>query len=81
MNDKAANQDERNAAIQDLKSAIKLAPKSTFGKRAAGTVYEVRHLQVGMKAPDIVGKDTDGVTFKLSDYKGKAIMLDFWGDW
>ena len=23
----------------------------------------------------------DGVTFKLSDYRGKVILLDFWGYW
>jgi len=36
---------------------------------------------IGMVAPDIVGIDIDGVAFKLSDYKGKVIFLDFWGDW
>ncbi len=36
---------------------------------------------VGKPAPDIVGKDLDGVEFKLSDYRGKVVMLDFWGDW
>lgn len=35
----------------------------------------------GMLAPDIVGPDLDGVEFKLTDYKGKVIFLDFWGDW
>lgn len=29
----------------------------------------------------IKGKDIDGESFKLSDYEGKVIMLDFWGDW
>ena len=36
---------------------------------------------VGCTAPDIVGPDLDGVEFKLSDYAGKVIFLDFWGDW
>ncbi|MCA8952842.1 MAG: hypothetical protein KDE27_25255 [Planctomycetes bacterium] len=36
---------------------------------------------VGGTAPDIVGVDLDGVSFKLSDYKGKVVFLDFWGDW
>jgi hypothetical protein len=35
----------------------------------------------GAVAPDIEGIDIDGVAFKLSDYKGKVIFLDFWGDW
>ena len=36
---------------------------------------------VGKLAPEIKGKDLDGVEFKLSDYRGKVVMLDFWGDW
>ena len=30
---------------------------------------------------DITGRDLDGVTFSLSDYRGKVVMLVFWGDW
>ncbi len=36
---------------------------------------------IGLLAPDIEGEDIDGVTFKLSDYRGKVVVLDFWGDW
>ena len=35
----------------------------------------------GKPAPDIVGQDLDGQTFRLSDYRGKVVVLDFWGDW
>jgi hypothetical protein len=36
---------------------------------------------VGLAAPEIEGEDIDGVRFKLSDYRGKVVVLDFWGDW
>ena len=29
-------------------------------------------------APEIAGTDQDGKEFKLSDYRGKVVMLDFW---
>jgi hypothetical protein len=32
-------------------------------------------------APEISGQDLDGAPFKLSDYRGKVVLLDFWGDW
>ncbi len=32
-------------------------------------------------APDIEGQDVDGQKFKLSDYRGKVVLIDFWGDW
>ena len=37
--------------------------------------------QVGEAAPDISGVDIDGKEFKLSDYRGKVVLLDFWGFW
>jgi hypothetical protein len=35
----------------------------------------------GMKAREIEGEDIDGKRFKLSDYRGKVVLLDFWGNW
>jgi cytochrome oxidase Cu insertion factor (SCO1/SenC/PrrC family) len=29
-------------------------------------------------APEIVGTDQDGKEFRLSDYRGKVVLLDFW---
>lgn len=37
--------------------------------------------EVGQTAAEIEGVDLDGVPFKLSDYRGKVVFLDFWGDW
>ena len=36
---------------------------------------------IGNVAPDIVGEDIDGKRMKLSDYRGKVVVLDFWGHW
>jgi hypothetical protein len=36
---------------------------------------------VGQLAPEIAGADIDGVPFRLSDYRGKVVVLDFWGHW
>jgi len=41
----------------------------------------LKHLRIGKEAPDIKGPDLDGKEFKLSDYRGKVVLLDFWGDW
>jgi thiol-disulfide isomerase/thioredoxin len=32
-------------------------------------------------APELVGKDSDGKTHRLSDYKGKVVLVDFWAGW
>lgn len=44
-------------------------------------VVEEARLEIGQVAPEIMGSDFDGVAFKLSDYRGKVVVLDFWGDW
>lgn len=38
-------------------------------------------LAEGSVAPDIELSDIDGKTFKLSDFKGKALYIDFWASW
>jgi hypothetical protein len=48
---------------------------------AEGALFELRNLQVGKAAPEIEGEDIDGRKFRLSDYRGKVILLDFWGHW
>lgn len=42
---------------------------------------EIAVVAVGHKAPEIAGEDVNGAAFKLGDYRGKVVMLDFWGNW
>jgi thiol-disulfide isomerase/thioredoxin len=37
--------------------------------------------KVGVPAPEIEGEDLDGKPMKLSDYRGQAVVLSFWGSW
>jgi hypothetical protein len=55
--------------------------RSTVGKLAEAELYEIRFLAIGKPVPEIAGEDIDGKSFKLSDYKGKVVVVDFWGDW
>ncbi len=48
---------------------------------AAPMLFAIKNLGIGKTAPDIEGTDFDSVAFKLSDYRGKVVVLDFWGDW
>ena len=36
---------------------------------------------IGNKAPELIGKNPNGETMKLSDTKGKLVLLDFWAAW
>ncbi len=47
----------------------------------AKMLFEMSSLQVGCETPEIEGKDAEGVSFKLSDYRGKHVIVIFWGGW
>jgi thiol-disulfide isomerase/thioredoxin len=59
----------------------RLARKRTLGQEAEARLDEIESLAVGKAAPEIVGVDLDGVSRKLSDYRGKVVVLVFWGSW
>lgn len=50
-------------------------------KEAEREIKMLQTLRVGKVAPEITGPDLDGKEFKLSDYRGKVVLLDFWGHW
>lgn len=60
---------------------LKYKGRQTYAEAATSELFELNNLQVGLEAPDISGKDLDDIPFKLSHYRGKVVMLDFWGHW
>ena len=60
---------------------VKIPGDGTVGERAKAELYEIRHLLVGKAAPDVEGEDQDGRRFRLSDYRGKVVLLDFWSEY
>lgn len=70
----------------DAAKALFTRLKDEFGDTPAaaaakGWIFELENLQVGMVAPDFESTDQAGVAFKVSDYRGKVTVLDFWGFW
>ena len=57
---------------------MKLAAGGTVGDKAQLELDDILNLAVGKVAHDIEGQDQDGNKFKLSDYRGKVVLLDFW---
>jgi len=43
--------------------------------------YATELVKTGTTAPDFKMKTIDGKTFKLSQLKGKTVVLDFWASW
>jgi hypothetical protein len=56
---------------------------TTFGAIATAMLspHPKENLEIGKVAPEIEGMDVDGNPIKLSNYRGKIVLIDFWGDW
>ena len=81
LKSKAKNKKRKQRAGKLFRELIHDYPKLSVARRAEGFIYEIEHLQIGMKAPDIVGKDVDGKEIRLSQFHGQVVVLDFWGFW
>lgn len=60
--------------------------KSEFNDNAAVTQFlvkmaKLKSVQIGQPAPEFTIKSVEGRPIKLSDFKGKYLMLDFWASW
>jgi cytochrome oxidase Cu insertion factor (SCO1/SenC/PrrC family) len=68
--------EEAAAEYADVKTAF----DGPVGMKARNELFDLRGLSVGKPAPEVEGLDQDGKPFKLSDYKGKVVFLDFWSE-
>ena len=68
--------EEAAAKYADVKTAF----DGPVGRKAKNELFDLRLLSVGKAAPEVEGLDQDGNRFKLSDYKGKVVLLDFWSE-
>ena len=80
--DQEATDEQKAQADSDRAAVLQLVPESSIlSMRVRGPEFEKTRLQVGMTAPEVEGPDLFGKTIRLSDFRGKVVMLDFWGDW
>lgn len=57
------------------------AKPTTYAKLSESLRFELAHLQAGQVVPEITGKDAEGLEFKLSDYRGRVVLLMFSANW
>lgn len=75
---------ERERRIEDLFERateyedVRTPTGDSVAEQASRELFGLRHLTVGKLAPEIEGRDQDGLRFKLSDYRGKVVLLYFW---
>lgn len=52
-----------------------------MGEIARGELFALRNLTIGKAAPEIDGRDHEGRPFRLSETRGKVVVLTFCGNW
>ena len=52
--------------------------KESIASEAKDRLFELRDLQLGAVAPEIEGVDLDGKPMKLSDFRGKVVVIHYW---
>jgi len=62
----------------------KLSPvikNSIAGRAFNNEISDCKKVAIGVVAPDFSEKTPEGKILKLSDFRGKYILLDFWASW
>lgn len=69
-------------SIESLLSYIEKNGKGVENKKIAhNTLALLTLLSAGTKAPEFALPDAKGKLFRLSDFRGKYVYLDFWATW
>ncbi|MBA4191216.1 MAG: hypothetical protein C0467_24815 [Planctomycetaceae bacterium] len=55
--------------------------KQAIAKAVETQLFFLNNLTVGKVLPDSVAEDLDGKKVKISDYRGKVVVLDIWATW
>ena len=56
-------------------------PYPEYNEAIEAAIDKALKLQPGQPAPDFTLDDLDGQPVSLNQFKGKAILLDFWASW
>ena len=72
--DATAMQEVFNSLTEEMRN-------SYLGKEVAAKIQTVKKTQEGVEAADFAQPDVDGKMVKLSDYRGKYVLVDFWASW
>ncbi|MNK03635.1 Thiol-disulfide oxidoreductase ResA [compost metagenome] len=69
---------ELEAAYNNLASTYK---NTRYAKGIIAKIESLKIIQAGGPAPDFTKPDVNGKPVSLSQFRGKYVLLDFWGSW
>jgi len=72
------NADELDAAFSLFSPELKTSP---LGTMVQAEIRKLKGAVVGSMAPEFESTDADGKIVKLTDFRGKYLLVDFWASW
>jgi peroxiredoxin len=69
---------ELDALYNSLSERIK---NTDMGQTIGAEIRLAKHTAIGSKAPDFAQNNDSGKSVKLSEFKGKYVLIDFWASW
>ena len=70
-----------NELIKYSKTALTSFPNNKSVQSFANQMEVASKVAIGQPAPEIIALTPEGKPLKLSDFKGKFVLLDFWASW
>lgn len=90
----AAQELKASATVNDFiarERQIKAETQEEYGKQSIagmtikqlseGSIFAIRHLRLGKTAKGLSGETLEGKMVRIEDYRGKALLIDFWATW
>lgn len=67
--------------IKQVADQIAEKQDNKYSRQLSQRVNQLKALSIGSTAPEIALPSPDGSIIKLSDYRGKYVLIDFWASW
>jgi len=68
-------------SVADGGSALRHPEGGTMSEHAAARLFSMRYLSVGAEVPELEGLDLAGEPMRLTEYRGRVVLLTFWAHW
>jgi peroxiredoxin len=72
------DRERRGRAVALLRGELAQHPGHSLARQCNDAIWRLEHLAPNLVAPDFGARDVDGNELRLSDWRGKIVLVDVW---